>query len=143
MEITAIERILGGKKTLHRRIQSKMDLIEMSDKGLTKESLTQLARYMNISMPQISKYLPITVRTIQRYSARKHFNRAVSEHILQIAEVAARGTEVFEDRDKFINWMNLPNKAFGNRAPMSFIGSKFGLDMVLDELGRTEHGLFS
>jgi putative toxin-antitoxin system antitoxin component (TIGR02293 family) len=62
---------------------------------------------------------------------------------LLIAEVAARGSEVFEDKEKFIGWLNMPSVAFAQKTPLSLLNSKFGVDMVLDELGRIEHGVFS
>jgi len=87
--------------------------------------------------------LPVTERTIQRNSAKEPFNRVVSEHILQIAEVAAKGAEVFENKDKLLSWMNHPSKALANKTPLSLLNSRFGAEMVLDELGRIEHGVFS
>lgn len=65
------------------------------------------------------------------------------EQVLQIAEVAAKGSKVFEGRDRFLVWMNHPNKALNNQTPMSLLNSKFGTDMVLNELGRIGHGVFS
>jgi len=67
----------------------------------------------------------------------------LSEQILQITEVVAKGSKVFEGRDKFLAWMNHPNKALNNKTPMSLLNSKSGTDAVLDELGRIEHGVFS
>jgi putative toxin-antitoxin system antitoxin component (TIGR02293 family) len=69
--------------------------------------------------------------------------RYALEKVLQMAEVAAKGSEVFEERGKFLAWMNHPNKALDNKSPMSLLNSKFGADMVLDELGGIEHGVFS
>ncbi len=62
---------------------------------------------------------------------------------MQIVEVAAKGSEVFEGRDKFLTWMSHPNMALDKKTPMSLLNSKFGVDMVLDELGKIEHGVFS
>ena len=143
MEITQIAKILGGRKALHRRIQDRLDLIELSDHGLTKDALLNLARYLSFSISQIAELLPISERTIQRYARGHHFNRVVSEQILQIAEVAAKGIEVFEDKDDFLSWMNQRNTALGNRKPLTLLSSRFGTEMVLDELGRIEHGVFS
>lgn len=39
--------------------------------------------------------------------------------------------------------MNQSNMALDKKTPMSLLNSKFGVDMVLDELGRIEHGVFS
>lgn len=143
MELSALEKVLGGKKVLRKSIQSRMDLVELSNKGVTKDALSHLAKYFSYSVKQMAQLLPVTERTIQRYTSEKLFNRIVSEQILQIAEVAAKGSEVFEGRDKFLAWMNHPNKALNNKTPMSLLKSKFGTDLVLDELGRIEHGVFS
>ena len=143
MELCNIAKILGGPKVIPKKIQNRIDLIELSNTGITKNALFHLAKYMRLSMTQIAELLPITERTIQRYAPDKHFNRVVSEQILQIAEVVAKGVEVFEDRDKFISWMTQPNAALSNRTSISLLSSRFGMEMVLDELGRIEHGIFS
>jgi len=143
MELSGIAKILGGQRVLHKRIQNRLDLIELSDRGVTKSALSHLAKYMCFSMSQMAELLPVTERTLQRYAPNEHFNRVVSEQILQIAQVAAKGAEVFEDKDRLLSWMNHPNTALGNRSPMSLLSSRFGTEMVLDELGRIEHGVFS
>lgn len=139
MQPASIASILGGKLA----VRSRMEMIELSDKGVTKDALLRLASYLNLSLSQIATLLPITERTIQRYSPKQRFNRVVSEQVLQIAEVAARGAEVFGDREKLLSWMNTPSTALGNRTPASLLGSRFGTEMVLDELGRVEHGIIS
>jgi putative toxin-antitoxin system antitoxin component (TIGR02293 family) len=143
MELSGVADVLGGEKVLRKKIQSRMDLIELSNKGLTKNALRHLAKFLSFTMSQMAALLPVTERTIQRYAPRKHFNRVVSEQILQIAEVAARGAEVFEDRDKFLAWMDHPNRALADKTPLSLLNSRFGAEMVLDELGRIEHGVFA
>ena len=143
MELSAVAKVLGGKKVLRKSLQSRMDLIELSNEGVTKDALLHLAKYFSCSVNQMAQLLPVTERTIQRYTPEKPLSRIVSEQILQIAEVAAKGSKVFEGRAGFLAWMNHPNKAFKNKTPMSLLNSKFGTDMVMDELGRVEHGVFS
>ncbi len=94
-------------------------------------------------MDQIAELLPISERTIQRYARSQHFNRVVSEQILQIAEVVAKGIDVFQDKDLFLAWMRQRNVALGNKTPLGLLTSRFGTEMVLDELGRIEHGVLS
>lgn len=143
MEFSNVTKVLGGEKILRKRIQSRMDLIELSNKGVTKDALAHLANYLSFTMRQMAELLPITERTIQRYTPQKTFNRVVSEQILQIAEVTVKGVEVFEDKRKFLSWMSYPNKALANKTPVSLLSSRFGTEMVLDELGRIEYGVFS
>jgi putative toxin-antitoxin system antitoxin component (TIGR02293 family) len=143
MELLGMIDILGGDKVFRRSLRNRIDLIEMGRIGLTKASLLHLADYLDLTLSQMAGLLPITERTIQRYADDQHFSPSVSEHILQIAECAARGTRVFEDRGKFLTWLHYTNKALGQQTPMSLLSSRFGSEMVLDALGRIEYGIFS
>lgn len=143
MNLSALAKVLGGKKVIRMSIRSRMDLVELSKAGITKDALLHLANYFSCSINQMAQFLPVTERTIQRYTPEKHFNSVVSEHILHLAEVGARGSEVFEDKNRFLTWMNHPNQALDNKTPMSLLNSRFGVDLILDELGRVEHGVFS
>lgn len=118
-----------------------MDLIELSEKGVTKDALLHLADYLGLSVGQMAQLLPVTERTIQRHSRRQRFSPAVSEHILQVAGAAARGTEVFGDRETLNAWLRHPSRALAQKTPMSLLRSRFGTQMVLDELGRIEYGV--
>jgi putative toxin-antitoxin system antitoxin component (TIGR02293 family) len=143
MEVATITEVLGGVEVLQKKIHNKMDLVELSNKGVTKDALLRLGKYLNLSTSQMADLVAITERTIQRYTLKRTFNRIVSEQILQIAEVAVKGTNTFGDKDKFLSWMHQPNKALADKTPMSLLGSRFGTEMISDELGRIEHGVFS
>ncbi|KQC12763.1 MAG: hypothetical protein APR63_10405 [Desulfuromonas sp. SDB] len=141
MSLASIEKILGGKKNLDQKIKNRMDLVVISKNGVTKASLLKLADYLKLSVKEISKLLPVGERTIQRYDKGHSFKTTVSEHILQIAEVAARGEDVFGNRERFLKWVNFPCSALGNKIPLELLASRFGAEIVLDELGRIEHGI--
>jgi putative toxin-antitoxin system antitoxin component (TIGR02293 family) len=143
MPLSNVAAVLGGEDVLHKKIRNRMDLIELSYQGVTKDALIHLSDYLSFTTHQIAELLPVTARTIQKYSLDKPFNRVVSEQILQLAEVAAKGVEVFGDKEKFRAWMNHPNKALADKTPASLLNSRFGIEMVMDELGRIEYGVFS
>ena len=114
-----------------------MDFINLR---VTKNALMHLAKAMNLPLHKIAKFLPVTMRTVQRYKSQDRFNKAVSEHILLIAEVVAKGIRLFGDRDNFLKWLNYPCKALGNQVPINLLDSKVGLDIVSEELVRMEYG---
>ncbi len=143
MSVASVAGILGGRKTLRGGAADRIDLMNLSKKGVNKDALLRLAKYLDFSLSQMAEVLPVTQRTIQRYSRNHRFNQVVSEHIIQITEVALRGANVFGSRDKFVTWMKSDSPALGNRTPASLLGSRFGAEMVLDELGRIEHGVVS
>lgn len=52
--------------------------------------------------------------------------------------------DVFGDTQKAYSWMNTQNSLFDGMKPVDFIqyGSEEDLNLVLDELGRIEQGIF-
>jgi putative toxin-antitoxin system antitoxin component (TIGR02293 family) len=143
MTEASIAHVLGARTKSARRVDSNLDLMAWGTEGVTAEALRHLIQYLQLSVKEIAELLPISMRTIQRQPAKKHFDRTVSEHILQIAELAAHGSEVFGSRETFLAWMREPNKALGNRTPFSLIDSRFGNDMIRDVLYRLEYGAIS
>ena len=143
MYLENISSILGGPHLLGQTIRSTNDLIEIGRKGVQKKCFLLLAKYMNTSPNQLAKLLPITERTLQRRNPTDALNRETSECILQVAAVIAKGAEVFDDKDRFLAWLNQPNTTFAGQIPVSLLDSRFGADIVLNELGRIEHGVFS
>ncbi len=143
MTLTRISRILGGRQVLGKDIETKMDLFELGRKGIAKSAVLHLADFISLPLNQMEKILPITNRTLQRYSKNQHLAPPVTEQLIQVAEVIARGEEVFEDKDKFMEWMKRPSTALSGKTPLGLLGSRFGIEMILDELGRIETGVYS
>ena len=143
MYYSFVTQLLGGRRVLGQEVRTQMDLIKLSREGIPKASLLHLANYMGSPMSQMAELLPVTERTIQRYETREQFNGVVSECVLHIAEVVARGVDVFEDKEGFLSWLDQPSTALGGQTPKSLLSSRFGTDMVLDELTRIEHGIVS
>lgn len=131
------------KKIFHKQLKSYMDVIEMSKEGITKASLMEFIHFLNFSPDQFAHLLPITLRTIQRYSSKQKFSPTISEHIIQLVFLVGKGIEVFGSLEKFMGWFNTPSKALGGRVPSDLVSLKTGTQMVMDELGRIEYGVYA
>ena len=142
-ELSRVADVLGGEKVLGCRLESDLDFVELGTQGVTKSALSHLAAHLALSWKQMAQLLPVTERTLQRYAPKQRLSRAVSEQAIDIAQVATRGQEVFGDRALFLAWVDEPNTALGGRTPLSLLASRFGARMVLDVLGRIEHGVYS
>lgn len=141
MALAGITAVLGGERVLQQQIHNRLDLIALSRKGVPKEALVHLAHFLSCTLHDVADLLPVTERTLQRYTPQQALNRVVSEHVLQLAEVAAKGVEVFADKAALLAWLHHPNTALARHTPLSLLSSRFGVEMVLDELGRLEHGV--
>lgn len=140
MEYAAIREILGGNPGIPQ-IKNDLDLIKLKNVGITKKALLSFSNYSGISLKEMPTILPISLRTIQRHKLSDHFDASISDQLIHITEVFAKGKEVFEDKHKFLSWLSLPNRIFDNQKPIILVNSIIGREMILDELGRIEHGI--
>jgi putative toxin-antitoxin system antitoxin component (TIGR02293 family) len=139
MEPINVQQVLGLKE----KIRTSLDLVKLGGRGVSKGTVIRLAKHLSIGLKGIAPLLLVNERTIQRLGAGKVFSRHVSERILRIAVVVARGEEVFGDHERFTSWLKEPNKAMAGQTPFHLLASDFGIDIILDELGRIEHGIVS
>lgn len=122
---------------------SLLDLVELSRKGIKKAALSNLAKALNISMKRLAKLLPVTERTLQRRKANSLLNSTTSQQVILIGQLITRGEEVFSDPKKFQEWVDQPNMALGGYSPLNIMDTTIGVQLVLDLLGRLEHGVYS
>lgn len=88
--------------------------------------------------------LHISERTLQRYAkANSTFPFSVTDRILQIDKVIKRGIEVFGSLEKFVNWLRSNPFMLEDNLSVNSLRTIDGINLVLTQLGRIEHGLFA
>ena len=50
MEFIEIEKALGGKNVLKNSISNRLDLIDLSNRGISKKSLNYLAHFLKLTI---------------------------------------------------------------------------------------------
>lgn len=136
---------VAKKLGLKQQVRTPLDYIALSDKGLPRETALRLMEILSISLVELAQLLPVSKKTVERYrhDLKTNLNRAVSERVLRIALVALRCEEAFGDKNACNEWLKTKNTALGDKTPLDLMRSDFGIDMVLTELGRIEHGIIS
>ena len=117
------------------------DRVAAVRRGIPRRAVRSLAAYLNLSERQLLSYLDITPRTLQRYEDGKALKSDVSEHAIRIYELARQGTEYFGSRERFINWLNRPNRAMGGEKPADFLDTHTGILELQEVITRLEYGL--
>lgn len=139
----SLESLLGGSEILGHPIKNELDLFNLIKAGLSKTVLLLLADSIQVPIHEMAHMINVSERTIQRKSETDIFSEYVSESILQVAQVYAKGAEVFESQEKFKRWLHSPNRALGDKKPSEMISTRYGTQMVLDLLVRIEYGVIS
>ena len=140
----SVAEILGGEKILKKEPKDRIEWIYLVQEGLPKSSISQLANYMELKFAKMADVLPVSYRTLQRYmESHNKLSQNVSEHMYLLAELLQRGSDVFGSKAKFLEWLKSPVAAFGGKCPINFINTALGIELVSNEIGRIEYGIFS
>lgn len=143
VQYDTLKVILGGTKSVPKTISSDMDLINLSRHGIRKSSLKSLAGYLGITMEKMSSLVHSSHRNIQRKDEDELLDTLKTEKVLELAAFIKRGIDVIGAEDAFREWVHSPILALGNRKPIDFLDTTFGIQMALKVLGRLEQGVFS
>lgn len=143
VQYETLRLILGGNHPASQSFSGDFDLIHISRKGIKKSTLKSLAGYLGITMESLSSLLHSSYRNIQRKDDDELLDTVKTEKALELAEFAQRGIQVIGDRQSFAEWISSPLIALGNKTPLDFLDTSFGIRMVTKILGRLEQGVYS
>lgn len=113
-------------------------------KDFTIHDFKRIAAKVDFTQKEWADILHISERTLQRYfHDNGFFNMGVIDRILQINKVFERGKEVFGSYERFNRWLReKPVMLEGPISPESL--SNFdGINNVLTQIGRIEHGILA
>jgi putative toxin-antitoxin system antitoxin component (TIGR02293 family) len=134
---------VGKALNLTQDIKSAYDLMDLAREGLLKDALDSLAKLLQLSTKDLAQYVHISERTLQRYDSHKKLSSELSDHLIQLAKVYARAVDVFGDCGRAVEWLKYPSPALGGVTPISCLDNFSGIELVLDELGRIDYGVYA
>ncbi|HLT24070.1 MAG TPA: antitoxin Xre/MbcA/ParS toxin-binding domain-containing protein [Ignavibacteria bacterium] len=122
----------------------KYSLYNKANKGLKYNEFEDFVRENVIPYNKVSNLLELSERTLQRYKKEhKTFSALHSQRILELKQLDEKGKEVFGSKEKFRHWLMTQNSFLKNKKPIDLLTNSFGVDILMDELSRIEHGIFA
>ena len=118
-------------------------LINKSRNGIAMYRIKRIMDRYDLTLKEMAAVLNISERTLQRYGEEGILAKDSSERALHLQRLYERGAEVFGNLDKFKGWMKSPLLIFKNDKPISFLDTIFGFELLEQELGRIEYGIFA
>jgi putative toxin-antitoxin system antitoxin component (TIGR02293 family) len=142
MAQSSMKNILQEPATAYTTTHSRRDLINLSRKGVKKRALLNLGSTLSLNLQELADLLPVTKRTLQRRKVNSLLGTAISEQVILLAELAERGSKVFGDAASFNKWLREKNTALGT-PPLHLLDTTIGIQLVSDELGKLEQGVYA
>ena len=113
-------------------------------KDFTFNDFKKIADKVDFTQKEWSDILHISERTLQRYAHDNgFFNTGVIDRILQINKVLERGKEVFGSYERFNSWLRGDPYMLEGQLSLHSLVSFDGINNVLTQIGRIEHGIFA
>ncbi len=93
MKSTATINLLGGRKVLGNTV----NLSTLAELGLPKQSLVFFIRESKLDEKRIFRYLDVTKRTLDNYKSEERMRLYISDRLIHLAELYAKGKELFKN----------------------------------------------
>lgn len=127
----------------YNEVENEYDFIDWIRVGLPKKALDNLMSITGFTNSEIAQIIHTSDRTLRRYTAKQKLDAEQSERVIELAKLYSRGEEIFGSMDKFKAWMGTEVTALGIKKPKTFLDTSLGIEMLMDELGRIEQGVFA
>jgi putative toxin-antitoxin system antitoxin component (TIGR02293 family) len=122
---------------------SAFEKMHIVREGVSKKDLELLKSKADLDYTMLAKALSVTRATLINKKRSEKFGAGLSEKIVGMADLYSYGFEVFEDKDRFNEWMSKPNKALNGQIPYDLIDNQFGREEVKNLIGRIDYGIYS
>lgn len=126
-----------------KAVENDNDFIELIRDGVPKEAMSNLMIKTGITAMEMANITHTSDRTLRRYESKDKLPQEQSERVIELAKLYGKGTEVFGNLDYFKEWMSSTLIPLGNKKPKEFLDTSLGIDLLMKELGRIEHGVFA
>lgn len=144
MTVAAITAVLGGTQMLRRRIESDFELTRLTREGIPVRTLTRLAEGLGLERRRLAHVVGISDRTLSRRIAKdERLSAEESDRTVRLARVVAMATDTLGNQQKASSWLQKPNRALEDQAPLDLLDTDTGARSVETVLGRIEYGLYS
>jgi len=139
MSNNKITDLLGGSKVLGK----PKDLNDLAEEGLPKQALVFFMAQIHLDERRLFSYLDVTKRTLDNYKPKERLRLYISDRLIHLAELYAKGKDLFSSLENFNEWLNRPSIDFHGERPIELMNTRRGVDEILRTLGRIEHGILA
>jgi len=122
---------------------TSFEKINIIREGISKKDLENLKEKTDLDYNQLSKVLSVARATLINKKGTAKFDMVLSERIVGVADIYSYGYEVFEDENRFNEWIFRANQSLGGQSPYDLLDNQYGREEVKNLIGRIDYGVYS
>lgn len=109
--------------------------------GFPTQALDSLGTNLKATTAELAQLLGISVRMLAERRRKGILSQQESERLFRVVRVLARAEGVFGNLDGAFHWLNSSITVLCGTTPLSLLDTEIGGKLVMDTLGRIEHGI--
>lgn len=115
-----------------------------TSKEYTYSDFKKMADTIPFTQAEWASILHISERTLQRYAkSNSSFASINAERAMQINKLIKEGKNTFGSIDKFYEWLKSSPHMLEGKLTMNSLNSYDGIESILVQLGRIQHGILA
>jgi putative toxin-antitoxin system antitoxin component (TIGR02293 family) len=108
--------------------------------GFRSKEVRPLIDYLEFKVPDIAKAAAVSTSTVSRWRPTTSIGVTGSEQFFKIDEIVRKGVDLFGGEEEFKQWLDNPNRALGNIAPLTLVKTRLGAELVDEALDALDYG---
>lgn len=122
------------------KASSMAEVGELLDQNLLSEDISAIVDFLDLKIQEIAKAASVSPSTVSRWDNKSPIGTPGSYQFFKIDEVIKKGVDLFGNTAHLKQWLDNPNMALGNEAPIKLITSMIGLELVDEALDALHFG---
>ena len=123
---------------------SSKDIVDTIQSGFSQNNFNKVKSALGFNDAEMAKVLSLSESSLTRMKSLNKFSSTSSDRLFKLAEAAAFGLIVFNGSHNHLKkWLKTNLKPFDGKRPLDYMTNHYGIDMVIQALGRIEHGIYS
>jgi putative toxin-antitoxin system antitoxin component (TIGR02293 family) len=113
---------------------------DLLDKNLLSEDILPIIEFLGFKIQDIAKAASVSPSTVSRWDSKSPIGTPGSYQFFKIDELIKKGVDLFGNTTHLKQWLDTPNMALGNEAPIKNLTSMIGLELVDEALDALHFG---
>jgi len=135
-------RRAGMKDVTNLIAGSPEDVIGRTRAGFPASALIDLSDFLELPRTRLYEAVGVSRSTMEnRIKKKQTLSADEGDKVVRIAKTIARAAEVLGGEDPARQWMSRRIRSIGDVDPVSLLDTQAGYELVMDTLGRIEHGI--
>mgnify|MGYP003411742423 FL=1 len=123
-------------------VYGSVDALPVTD-SFSYKKFEKIAALAPFTQKEWGAMLHLSEKTIQRYARDNSFFEGIyADRILHVNELIDLGKQTFTDADALYRWLKREKNILGVRLGFNALTSTKGIQLLMEEMGRIQHGIF-